>query len=161
MPSERFIDILAAHGVTLLVDVRTIPKSRHNPQFSQDKLQASLLKAGIQYVHCKELGGLRRPLKDSKNTAWRNASFRGYADYMQTPEFASYLERLIALCEEHTVAIMCAEGNPFRCHRSLIADALTVRRFSVVHISSKKPGRKHVLTPFAKLQGDLIVYPSV
>ena len=157
---EQFTEILKAHGVTLLADIRTIPKSRHNPQFNAESLEVELPKAGIRYRHLKELGGLRHAAKDSINTGWENASFRGYADYMQTEEFARALADLIALSETERVAIMCAEGNPFRCHRSLVADALTVRGARVRHISSRKSAKEHVLTPFAHVEGTRITYPG-
>jgi uncharacterized protein (DUF488 family) len=158
MPVERLIRILLAHSITMLVDIRRIPRSRHNPQFNSDALEKSLREGGIGYVHLNELGGLRRPAKDSKNTGWKNLSFRGYADYMQTEEFEAGLDRLIALARSGSVAIMCAEGNPYRCHRSLVADALTVRGIRAVHISSGKPGRLHTLTPFARVTGGRITY---
>ncbi len=157
---ESFIDLLKAHSINFLVDVRTIPKSRHNPQFNEDSLKKVLKENKIRYLHLKGLGGLRHPNKDSVNSGWLNASFRGFADYMQTEEFKSSLEELIDLSEKHTVAIMCAEGNPFRCHRSLVADALLVRHIKALHISSMKSSREHVLTPFAKVEGHKITYPS-
>jgi uncharacterized protein (DUF488 family) len=153
-PIEKFLRILEVHSVTTLVDIRTVPKSRHNPQFSADVLKDSLERAGMKYVHMKELGGLRRPLNDSRNTGWRNLSFRGFADHMETDEFETGLITLIELGKNEKVAIMCAEGNPFRCHRSLVADALTVRGVRAVHISNEKnPGRLHSLTPFAEVEG--------
>lgn len=159
-PVAAFIDILRAHDVDTLVDIRTIPKSRHNPQFNGNDLALSLCSAGIGYIHLKELGGLRRAVKGSKNTGWRNASFRGFADYMQTEEFGAGLERLVRLAERRRVAIMCAEGNPFRCHRSLVADALTVRGGKVIHIASRGEGRPHRLTPFARVSGTSLSYPA-
>lgn len=156
---EQFIEILKAHEITLLADIRTIPKSRHNPQFNEESLSSELPKAGIQYRHLKELGGLRHAAKDSINTGWENASFRGYADYMQTREFVSALRDLMELSKGQRVAIMCAEGNPFRCHRSLVADALTVRGVRVRHISSRKSAREHTLTRFAHVDGTRITYP--
>jgi len=155
---ERFVRILLAHSITILVDIRKIPRSSHNPQFNSDALEKSLKEARIRYVHLKELGGLRHPSKNSVNTGWRNLSFRGYADHMQTQEFAAGLDRLIALSKDGTVAIMCAEGNPYRCHRSLVADALTARGIRAIHISSGKPGRLHKLTPFASVTGERIRY---
>ena len=119
-----------------------------------------LPRAGIRYIHIKALGGLRRPQKDSINLGWENTSFRGYADYMQTPEFAAALEELVRIGMEGRTAIMCAEGNPFRCHRNLVADALTVRGIRVLHISSRKTARPHQLTPFAKVQGTQVTYPA-
>ena len=157
---DQFVEILKAHEITLLADIRTIPKSRHNPQFNRESLEAELPKAGIQYRHLKELGGLRRAAKDSINTGWENASFRGYADYMQTREFVGALRDLMELARGERVAIMCAEGNPFRCHRSLVADALTVRGVRVLHISSRKSAKEHTLTPFAQVDGTRITYPG-
>ncbi len=159
-PLDKFIEILSAHGVTLLVDIRTIPKSRHNPQFNAESLETELPKAGIQYRQLKELGGLRHASKDSINTGWQNASFRGYADYMQTAEFVHAIRDLMQMARGQHVAIMCAEGNPFRCHRSLVADALTVRGVRVWHISSRKSAREHTLTPFAQVEGTRITYPG-
>lgn len=157
-PIETFLKILRAHSISRLVDVRTVPRSRHNPQFDKDALKDSLERAGIAYVHLKELGGLRTPLKNSKNTGWRNPSFRGFADHMQTEEFEAGLNKLIAMGKDDRVAIMCAEGNPFRCHRSLVADALTVRGIIAMHISSTKPGKLHKLTPFGVVEGNRITY---
>lgn len=156
---EAFMDILRAHSIGILADIRTITKSRHNPQFNSDSLKISLKDVGIAYVHLKELGGLRHPLRDSPNTGWRNESFRGFADYMVTEGFAKGLDELVRLGGKGNVAIMCAEGNPYRCHRSLIADALTVRGIQAIHISSKKPGRPHTLTPLAKVDGSRVTYP--
>ncbi|MGI0045599.1 MAG: DUF488 family protein [Nitrosotalea sp.] len=154
-----FIDLLKAHSVDYLVDIRTIPKSRYNPQFNEDALKKKLKDHKIRYLHMKGLGGLRHSDKNSINLGWHNLSFRGFADYMQTKEFDSSLAQLIALSKEHTVAIMCAEGNPFRCHRSLVADALLVRHVKALHISSKISTREHILTPFAKVKGHNITYP--
>ena len=156
---DEFVEILKAHAISTLVDIRTIPKSRHNPQFNKDSLEPNLKKEGITYLHFPELGGLRKARKDSPNTGWRNASFRGFADYMQTREFTSAVRRLMELGKAGRVAIMCAEGNPFRCHRSLVADALTVRQVHVFHISSKTSARPHVMTRFARIKGTKIVYP--
>ena len=156
---DDFIGILQAHSISMLVDIRTIPKSRHNPQFNEDRLKRSLESKGITYMHFRELGGLRKAKKDSINTGWQNASFRGFADYMQTREFVSAIRRLVQLAKQGRVAIMCAEGNPFRCHRSLVADALTVRKTRVLHISSKTSVREHTLTRFANVSGTKIIYP--
>lgn len=158
-PLEEFIHLLRAHGATRVVDVRTIPRSRHNPQYNRDTLSAALKQAGIGYCHMPELGGLRRTTAASVNTGWRNASFRGYADYMQTPEFAHAIDRLLELAERDRLALMCAEAVPWRCHRSLIADALLVRGIPSEDISSATRRRAHVLTPFAKVRGDRITYP--
>jgi uncharacterized protein (DUF488 family) len=159
-PIEEFIGILRAYGIRRLVDVRTIPGSRRNPQFSRENLAASLHAAGIEYHHLPGLGGLRRPRKDSTNTGWRNASFRGYADYMQTPEFGESLDHLIELASETATAIMCAEAVPWRCHRSLIADALTARGIAVIDILSATKSQPHALTPFAKVEGRRVTYPA-
>ena len=156
---DEFIGLLRAHAVSRVVDVRTIPRSRHNPQFNRDGLSDSLKAAGLGYVHLPELGGLRHAKPDSINAGWRNASFRGYADYMQTPEFAQSLEELIQLAKER-IAIMCAEAVPWRCHRSLIVDALLVRGIRVEDIMSVTRRQVHTLTPFAKVQGSTITYPA-
>jgi uncharacterized protein (DUF488 family) len=158
-PLDEFIALLKAHAVALVVDVRTIPRSRHNPQFNEDSLPDSLKKAGIGYVHRPGLGGLRHAKHNSMNTGWRNASFRGYADYMQTPEFEKQIEELIQLAKEHRIALMCAEAVPWRCHRSLIGDALTVRGIRTEDIMSLKQRRLHTLTPFALVRGSTIMYP--
>ena len=157
---EEFVGLLQAHGVRLVVDVRTIPRSRHNPQFNQEKLSADLKKSGIDYVWLKELGGLRHPKLDSQNKGWRNESFRGFADYMQTPEFEAGLNELINLAQNSPVAIMCAEAVPWRCHRSLIADALLVRGIRVEHIMTLKTLLEHSMTKFAHVEGKQITYPE-
>ncbi len=159
-PIEEFIELLRQHGVRLLIDVRTVPRSRHNPQFDRDALPASLLSAHMGYTHLPELGGLRHARKDSINTAWRNPSFRGFADYMQTPEFERGLEKLIELGAAGPAAIMCAEAVPWRCHRSLIADALVARGIPVADILSPKPAEPHKLTPFASVEGGRVTYPA-
>ena len=147
-------------AVSRVVDVWTIPRSRHNPQFSQDSLPDSLKKAGLGYVHLPELGGLRHARFDSINVGWRNTSFRGYADYMQTPEFEQSLDELIQLANQERIAIMCAEAVPWRCHRSLIADALLVRGIRTEDIMSPTRRQVHALTPFAKVRGTTITYPA-
>ncbi|MEO6873859.1 MAG: DUF488 domain-containing protein [Opitutaceae bacterium] len=157
---EEFTGLLQAHGATCVVDVRTVPRSRHNPQFNRDTLPAALKAAGIGYVHMAELGGFRHTTPDSPNTGWRKASFRGYADYMQTPEFRQAIEQLIQLAKHDRIAVMCAEAVPWRCHRSLIADALLIRGFRSEDISSKTRRLVHVLTPFAKVRGTAITYPT-
>lgn len=156
---EEFIHLLVAHAVTRVVDVRTVPRSRHNPQFNRDTLPASLQRAGIGYTHLAELGGLRHTAADSPNTGWHNASFRGYADYMQTPEFDQAIQRLIQLANHDRIAIMCAEAVPWRCHRSLIADALLVRGIVCEDIMSATRRQVHTLTPFAWVEGSRITYP--
>lgn len=156
---DEFIGILKHYGIDELADVRTMPRSRTNPQFNKEELERIIPEAGIIYTHIKELGGLRKPLKDSTNTAWRNAAFRGYADYMQTPEFTDALSRLIEIASQKTTAFMCAETLPWRCHRSLISDALIVRGFEVIEIFNEKKSQKHKLTPFAVVEGERITYP--
>jgi uncharacterized protein (DUF488 family) len=156
----EFGGLLAAHGVGCLADVRTVPRSRHNPQFNEDALAATLAARGIRYVRMAGLGGFRRTSPESPNTGWRNLSFRGYADYMQTPAFAESLAALIALADECTAAIMCAEAVPWRCHRSLVADALLVRGIPVEEIVSEAKSTPHRLTPFAQVRGTAIRYPA-
>jgi uncharacterized protein (DUF488 family) len=152
--------MLRAHTVQHLVDVRTIPKSRFNPQFNRETLAGSLASAEVAYLHMPGLGGLRRPRKDSINTGWRNDSFRGYADYMQTVEFQQNLGELLALAATRRVAIMCAEAVPWRCHRSMIADALTARAVPVFHIMSPRKADAHKLTSFARVEDGRVSYPS-
>ncbi len=161
LPIEQFLAVLTAYGIEQLADVRTVPRSRRNPQFNADALRESLQTAGIVYVPLKALGGLRKPRPDSPNTGWRNESFRGYADYMQTEEFALGLARLIELAGERRTAIMCAEAVPWRCHRSLVADALSVRGLDVVEIMSESSYREHALTPFARVAGTAVTYPPL
>jgi uncharacterized protein (DUF488 family) len=158
-PLDDFIAALEAHGVTRLVDIRTIPRSRRNPQFSGEALAASLAAAGIAYESRKGLGGVRKPRPDSPNGGWRNAGFHGYADYMQTPDFAAELEAVIAEGAREPVALMCAEALPWRCHRNLVADALTVRGIPVTHIMDAQKSQPHKLTPFAAVEGTRLTYP--
>jgi uncharacterized protein (DUF488 family) len=160
-PIDQFLELLTTHGVQRLIDVRKIPQSRHNPQFGGEQLSSSLERAGIHYTHMPGLGGLRRPQKDSLNTGWQNASFRGYADYMQTREFEESLERSIELAREERVALMCAEAVPWRCHRSLIADALLARGIEVQEITSTTDVRPHALTPWARVEGTKVTYPGL
>ena len=157
---EEFRELLEAHRVKHLIDVRTVPRSRTNPQFNSDTLPKPLKLARIAYSHMPELGGLRHAKPDSRNTAWRNKSFRGYADYMQTPEFAKALEKLIAAARKKQVAVMCAEAVPWRCHRSLIGDALLARGIPVEHVMSPTHRYPHKLTSFAKVRGAHVTYPS-
>jgi uncharacterized protein (DUF488 family) len=156
---EEFLALLSAHGVQRLADIRTVPRSRHNPQFNRETLPDSLRAAGMEYTHLPGLGGLRRPRPDSPNAGWKNESFRGYADYMLTPEFEAALLELIALGQAELIALMCAEAVPWRCHRSLVADALTVRGVAVEHILSLKRRNPHRLTPRAVVDGTRILYP--
>jgi len=153
--------MLEANGIRQLADVRTIPKSRRNPQFGQDQLAGSLEQRGICYVHLPGLGGLRHARKDSINTGWKNASFRGYADYMQTDAFSVSLTKLMDLAAAMPTAIMCAEAVPWRCHRSLIADALTARGIQVEHILSASSRKPHAYTPFARVEGESVTYPAL
>jgi uncharacterized protein (DUF488 family) len=157
---EELVVLLRASGVSILADIRTIPRSRHNPQFEQEALSSALSRRRIRYVHLPALGGLRRAHKDSPNGGWRNASFRGYADYMQTDDFERGLAELDGLTAEGTVALMCAEAVPWRCHRSLVADALTVRGAHVEHITGAGQSHPHRLTPFAHVEGSRITYPA-
>lgn len=159
-PIDEFLEILRTFKIEQLVDVRSIPGSRHNPQYNETELQSYLQQHDIDYVHMKELGGLRHTTKTSINTAWKNASFRGFADYMQTEAFQKGIERLIELAQSKSTAIMCAEAVPWRCHRSLIGDALLARNVGVVDILSKNTSKPHKLTPWAKLDGNLVTYPG-
>jgi len=162
--STRTLEALAAltlaHGITTIADIRTIPRSRRHPQFNRESLSVTLPAHRLLYLHLPGLGGLRHPRPDSPNTAWRNAGFRGYADYMQTEEFARNLEALIDLARSSRVAVMCAEAVPWRCHRWLLADALTVRGILVEHILSGTRRDLHRLSPLARLDGAHITYPS-
>lgn len=159
-PIEDFIAMLQAHGVKEIVDIRTIPRSRHNPQFNRENLPAALEQAGIGYIHMGGLGGLRHPRKDSRNTGWRNSGFRGFADYMETPEFRSALGELIEEAARSRVAIMCAEAVPWRCHRSLVADALTARGWTVLDILGPSSVRPHCLPDFARVEAGRVVYDA-
>ena len=156
---EEFVHLLRVHGATCVVDVRTVPRSAHNPQFDKASLARCLKKSGLKYVHMPGLGGLRHAKRDSPNGGWRNASFRGYADYMQTPEFEESLEEAIRTAKQDRIALMCAEALPWRCHRSLIADALLVRGVRTEDIMSATRRQVHTLTPFAQVQGTTIAYP--
>ena len=158
-PIAEFLALLAAHRVTQLVDVRTVPHSRRNPQFDTRALHAALDEAHIGYAHAPGLGGFRRSAPDSPNTGWRNPSFRGYADYMQSADFAADLASLIELAKHDRVALMCAEAVPWRCHRSLIADALVVHGVPTCEIASLTRLQPHKLTPFARVRGLEITYP--
>ena len=159
-PIDEVIGWLRAHQISLLIDVRTVPRSRYNPQFNMDTLVQSLRNAWLQYRHLPELGGLRKPKKDSLNDGWRNASFRGYADYMQTDEFLKALEALMAESRLQPTAIMCAEAVPWRCHRSLIADVLVSRGWEIRHIMSPEKATPHVLTSFAHFEEGTLTYPK-
>jgi len=157
---EEFIGLLKTHGIRHLVDVRSIPKSRHVPQFNSDTLASSLSSAGIAYTHLKILGGRRHSRKDSINTGWRNISFRGYADYMATPQFAEGLAALTQIANTTPTAIMCAEAVPWRCHRSLIADAMILQGWQVRDILTAAPSAEHKLTTFLKVVNGQPTYPA-
>jgi uncharacterized protein (DUF488 family) len=157
---EGFVELLEHHHISTLVDIRTVPGSRRLPHFARANLEQALPAQGIAYVHLPGLGGLRRGTADSGNTAWRNASFRAYADYMQEPRFWSELEGLIELAKTAPAAVMCAEAVPWRCHRSLVADALLVRGIEVLHITGAGRSSQHRLTPFAAVEGGRISYPE-
>ncbi|HOE95469.1 MAG TPA: DUF488 domain-containing protein [Candidatus Sumerlaeota bacterium] len=157
---EEFVRLLRAHGVRRVVDIRTVPRSRHNPQFNRETLRRALNNRRLHYRHLKGLGGLRHARAGSPNAGWRNASFRGFADYMQTEEFEAALGQLMELAEEEPTAIMCAEAVPWRCHRSLVADALIVRGAAVRHLHSPTKAAPHTLTPFARVRGGRITYPA-
>ncbi|MFD4431978.1 DUF488 family protein [Nocardia sp. NPDC058497] len=158
--AEELIGLLHAYDVTQLVDIRTVPRSRHNPQFGRQELPGTLRGAGINYVYLAALGGLRHgPLSDV-NAGWRNASFRAYADYMQSPEFATGIDELVDLAGFAPTAIMCAEAVPWRCHRSLVGDALLVRGVRVLDIMSATRAPEHQLTNFAHVDGTTITYPA-
>jgi uncharacterized protein (DUF488 family) len=158
-PMEELLEMLKAHEVDFLADVRTMPRSKHNPQFNKEAMPKPLALAGIEYIHMPGLGGLRHARQDSVNTGWRNLSFRGYADYMQTAEFERNLEELLRLSEGRRATVMCAESVPWRCHRSLIADALTVRGVAVRHIMSATRADSHRLTSFARVVSARVTYP--
>ncbi|PYI65232.1 DNA repair protein [Arthrobacter livingstonensis] len=160
-PIDEFIALLKAHGVKKLVDVRTIAKSRRNPQFMEESLAASLRAEGLTYRRAKALGGLRHVRKDSPNGGWRNKSFQGYADYMQTTEFAEAVDALVDRAKHSDLVIMCAEAVPWRCHRSMIGDALVVRGVTVLDIMTEKKATAHVLRSFARVEDTNVTYPPV
>ncbi len=158
-PLTELLDLLSDARVERLVDVRSVPRSRHNPQFQGNALAQSLPAAGIAYRHAAALGGFRRPQPGSPNTAWRHPSFRGYADYMTSAEFAAALEELQREAHERATCVMCAEAQWWRCHRRLIADALVVRGWRVTHLGLGRIPNDHELTSFAIVDGDTITYP--
>jgi uncharacterized protein (DUF488 family) len=157
---DEFVALLQMHGVEEVVDIRTMPMSRHNPQFNGDALKQSLKKNGIRYKHLKKLGGLRHSRKDSINLGWRNVSFRGYADYMSSSEFAEGLESLTKIARSRETVIMCAEAVPWRCHRSLVADALIKKGWLVRDIISGTSAARHRLTPFLRVRKGQLIYPA-
>lgn len=156
---EEFTELLQIYRVTLLLDVRTVPHSRHNPQFNKEALPEHLKHYGIKYIHIPEIGGLRHPKPNSINLALENASFRGYADYMQTKEFTDALLKIMALARENREALMCAEALPWKCHRILISDGLVARHVKVLHIISKTDTITHQLNEMAKVDGGKVTYP--
>lgn len=158
---EDFIQLIKTYGIERVIDVRTIAGSAYNPQYNEESLSKSLDKNNISYVRVPGLGGLRHALKESVNSGWKNASFRGYADYMQTPEFDENIGQLVKLAGEKQTVIMCAEAVPWRCHRSLIGDALLVRGIQVKDIFSEKSVKPHKMTPFAEVKGNSITYPAI
>jgi uncharacterized protein (DUF488 family) len=157
---EDFISLLASFEIDQIVDIRTVPRSRWNPQFNKDALEKALPDAGIAYMHAKDLGGLRTASKKSVNMGWRNESFRGFADYMQTPEFDTALQRFVDLAEGKRAALLCAEIVPWKCHRSLIADVLLTRGFEITEIMEEGKSQPHKLTPFAVVQDGKVTYPK-
>ena len=159
--AEQFLGLLQAHGVTLIADVRTIPRSRRHPHFTADALAAFLQVHGIAYEHFPGLGGLRKPRADSPNTGWRHPSFRAYADHMASQEFRESLEALLARAEKDLAAVMCAESQWWKCHRQLIADALVARAVAVRHIMSLSSAPAHELTSFARVVGSQVHYPGL
>lgn len=158
---DELVDLLRGHGVDWLADVRTLPGSRRMPHFDREVLEPELHRRGIGYSHLQALGGLRKPSAGSTNLGWRNISFRAYADYMQTQPWRDGLDQLLDLAGRHAVALMCAEAVPWRCHRSLIADALTIRGVEVLDITGKGRATPHALTAFARVEGDRLTYPEV
>jgi uncharacterized protein (DUF488 family) len=157
---EDFIALLKTYKIEEVVDIRKIARSRHNPQFGEDALRKSLGEHEISYRHLAGLGGLRHTVKDSRNLAWENMSFRGYADYMQTSGFVEGIDELITIATEKQTVIMCAESVPWRCHRSLVGDALLIRGITVEDIFNEDSCRAHALTSFAHVTGEIITYPK-
>lgn len=157
---DEFVAMLEAHGVTSLIDIRTVPKSRRFPHFAGEALSESLPSVGISYDWIKALGGLRKPEPDSQNSAWRNLSFRGYADHMQTAEFNAAVDELVRRSQRESIAMMCSEAVPWRCHRSLVGDALVVRGVEVLDIMSETKATPHKLTSFARVEGTRVTYPA-
>lgn len=156
---EELLELIEAFGVRVVADIRRFPRSRRNPHFNLEVLPAALRSRGVEYAHLVELGGRRRAQPDSLNGGWKNESFRGFADYMQTPEFERALESLRALSVSGKVGLMCAEAVPWRCHRTLISDALLARGAEVENITSRSRATPHRLTRFAQLEGARVTYP--
>ena len=160
-PIDEFISILEAYGIKQLVDIRTIPKSRRNPQYGQEDLQASLENAGIEYIYMKDLGGLRPSIHLTVNDGWQNKSFQNYADYMQSDKFKDAVNQLKDILEKEVTVMMCAEAVPWRCHRRLVGDALIARGVKVCDIFDQKNVKEHTLTSFAVADGTDISYPKI
>ena len=158
---DEFLALLAAHGVTGIADVRTVPKSRRHPHFAREALEASLPRAGVEYRHIGALGGLRKPRSDSRNGGWRHEGFRGYADHMETLAFAAAIEELLAFARNRAIAVMCAEAKWWQCHRQLVADALVARGLEVRHIMSVRQAPAHELTAFARVRDGQVTYPAL
>lgn len=156
---DQMVRLLEENHVSAVAGIRTVPRSRRNPQFNREVVAEALEASGVRHAHLEELGGLRRPRRDSPNAAWENASFRGFADYTLTEEFEEALQGLLGLARAETTAIMCAEAVPWRCHRSLIADALVLRNMKVQHIISRTSLQLHELTSFAVVEWERITYP--
>jgi len=156
---DETLQILGAHSIQRVIDIRTLPGSKRTPQFNLEHLRTELPRAGIEYIHLKSLGGLRKPKPVTVNSAWRNDSFRGYADYMQTSEFIEALNALQQLVAEKTSVYCCTEAVFWRCHRQLVSDALLIRGLKIGHIFSATKVEPHKLTDFAKVDGVKITYP--
>jgi uncharacterized protein (DUF488 family) len=157
---EEFVELLRAHGVRCLVDVRRFPRSRAHPQFNKAALARRLPARGIAYRHVEALGGRRAPAADSPNAGWRNRSFRGYADYMSTSDFREALASLRTLARRKRTAILCAEALPWRCHRWLLSDALLAEGVEVEHILGSSAARPHRMSAFARRRGGTLTYPA-
>lgn len=154
------LELLRAFEVSAVADIRTVPRSARHPQFNRELLSKRLPQHQVEYVHIPQLGGLRRAKRDSVNGAWENASFRGYADHMLSDEFEQGLQRLLELCQRDATAMMCAEAVPWRCHRTLVADAVVARGARVDHILSSSSLRPHHFTKFARVEGEHVWYPG-
>jgi len=158
--ADELSALLREHEIKLLADIRRYPGSKRYPHFASEAMAQWLPEHGIGYIHMPELGGRRKPLPDSRNTAWRNEQFRAYADYMATDEFRAAIDKLLALAERQRVTIMCAEAVPWRCHRNLVADDLTRRGIDVMHIIGAGKAKVHTLNPHAQIEGKHLVYPA-
>ncbi len=158
---QELVEILAGAEIRLLVDVRTVPRSRRHPHFSRDRMPAALARCGVGYRHEPLLGGFRRPRRDSIHIGWTSEGFRGFADHMDTEEFRGSLASLVELAGRERLALLCAEAVPWRCHRSLISDALLARGIEVVHLLGRGRQSLHRLTPFARIEGDRVVYADL